>query len=329
MQLGAQMSLRGVPSKVIIPMNHHFLLPWIGVFRTTYLEPWKPMSLKTVTTAIARAAWHSWRPNGDRIRPFWSETRAVIPSLYTMLTSVWIYLRLLRWPSKLVIMSQALVSPPLLLHEESIYDFTIITPTNQSIWVPSLYDLFPQLHRSIGDSATSMSRYPTNRTVLQNRACSDHGRSTGGRVVKQKFQLKWQGLVITRENLQKRRWVCLTQHLWHWYNIVGLTICGNDRQSPKIMLITVQMVHRAQSHDSVTAELDETHGEFRSESTVPRNVLDSLIYILSLGHLMESVQSLTDEITLLRKENVALTRENIVSRILNSHHFCFDTYTAL
>ena len=44
---------------------------------------------------------------------------------------------------------------------------------------------------------------------------------------------------------------------------------------------------------------------------------------------MESVQSLTDEVTLLRKENVALTKENIVSRILNSHHSCFDTCTAL
>jgi hypothetical protein len=33
---------------------------------------------------------------------------------------------------------------------------------------------------------------------------------------------------------------------------------------------------------------------------------------------MDSVQSLTDEVTLLRKENVALTRENTVSRINNT-----------
>ena len=45
------------------------------------------------------------------------------------------------------------------------------------------------------------------------------------------------------------------------------------------MLISVQMVHRAQSHDSVTAALDETHGEFRAENDVPRDEFDRLIYI--------------------------------------------------
>ena len=40
---------------------------------------------------------------------------------------------------------------------------------------------------------------------------------------------------------------------------------------------------------------------------------------------MESVQSLTDEVSLLRKENVALTRENIVSLRLT---FCYHCSTA-
>ena len=87
-ELEALMSSRGAPSRVIILMGHHFLQPWIGAFHTTCLELWKLMNLKTVTTATARAAWHSWRPSGDRIRPFWSETRAVIPSLCTTSTLV-------------------------------------------------------------------------------------------------------------------------------------------------------------------------------------------------------------------------------------------------
>ena len=49
---------------------------------------------------------------------------------------------------------------------------------------------------------------------------------------------------------------------------------------------------------------------------------------------MESVQSLTDEVALLRKENIALTRENIVSRIILNlqlplHKTCFNTCTTL
>ena len=48
---------------------------------------------------------------------------------------------------------------------------------------------------------------------------------------------------------------------------------------------------------------------------VPRDVFDSLIcpFTHVIGHLMDSVQSLTDEVTFLKKENVVLTRENIVS----------------
>lgn len=88
-------------------------------------------------------------------------------------------------------------------------------------------------------------------------------------------------------------------------------MCGNDRQSHKCYSASAQAVHRAQSHDSVTAELDETHGEFQSWKHGA--VFDYLICALSLGRLIESVQSLTDEVGLLRKENVALTRENAVS----------------
>lgn len=95
-QLEAQMSSRGVPSRVIIQMSPRSLPPWTGAFRTTYLELWKLMNLKTVTTVIAQAVWHNWRPSGGQIQPFWNEMRAVIPSLCTMLTLVWIYPWLLR-----------------------------------------------------------------------------------------------------------------------------------------------------------------------------------------------------------------------------------------
>ena len=47
--------------------------------------------------------------------------------------------------------------------------------------------------------------------------------------------------------------------------------------SHKFMLLSVQSVHRAQSHDSVTAELDETHGEFGVKTIVPRDVFDNRI----------------------------------------------------
>lgn len=135
--------------------------------------------------------------------------RAVTPSLYTMSTSVWIYPRRLRWPFKLVTTNRAPVSPPLPHHEESTCGSIITTPTNPSTWVLSSFDLFPRLRRNTGDSATSTSRCPTNRTAPRNRACSGHARSTRERVARRKFQLKWRGLVTTRENLQRKRWVGL------------------------------------------------------------------------------------------------------------------------
>ena len=57
---------------------------------------------------------------------------------------------------------------------------------------------------------------------------------------------------------------------------------------------------------------DMVSSELNAVITVPEGYF---FMFLSLGHLMDSVQSLTDEVALLRKENVALTRENTVSRI--------------
>lgn len=44
---------------------------------------------------------------------------------------------------------------------------------------------------------------------------------------------------------------------------------------------------------------------------------------------MESVQSLTDELSLLRRENVALTRENIVSLQFTFYDHCYKKIKSL